>query len=323
MNKFVLLGFTSEMIRTSKIPLWWCWSAIPCALFVASERNSPAPVFELVCSLCAHLRQCVCVCVCPVRPLRIPGNTSINSLCMAIDYMKGRFEWCVYSLSDVWGCCRLLIVPTGGESTHCMDIVWLVTWVNSSLVHCHLPFFMTLLSLHQILRASRMSVCECCVCSCVFCSEALFSVLIQRAAALWPGTLVRKCLFCFLHPVSLSSVNIVKCWWHCSNRRWPEGLLYNPNPRLHKYSFFCLELVFNCLFSAVFFVLIRYLDVRFWKRSNALWNYYYPLEWHCRFPIHKSRGLSKEKIKSLTESPPLCDSCLFGFPPAFDSCGFF
>lgn len=31
-------------------------------------------MFEHVCSLCAHLRQCVC----PVQPLHIPGNTNIN-----------------------------------------------------------------------------------------------------------------------------------------------------------------------------------------------------------------------------------------------------
>lgn len=36
--------------------------------------NSPAPMFEHVCSLCAHLG----LCVCPVQPLHIPGNTNIN-----------------------------------------------------------------------------------------------------------------------------------------------------------------------------------------------------------------------------------------------------
>lgn len=91
-------------IQHLKILPRWCWKATSAVLFVASE--CPASLSEHVCSLCAHLTQCVC----PVRPLHIPGNTNIN--CFGVFFpgaplrmvIVACWTWQVFSISNMLGC---------------------------------------------------------------------------------------------------------------------------------------------------------------------------------------------------------------------------
>lgn len=71
-------------------------------------------------------------------------------------------------------------------------------------------FFITLLSQHQIVRACHMSVCECCVCSCVFVWRHCFLVvssMLHCDPVGWGWYYeLEEASVLFCHPVSLSVV---------------------------------------------------------------------------------------------------------------------
>lgn len=85
------------------------------------------------------------------------------------------------------------------------------------------PFFLlkTLLSQHKTLRASRVSACECRVCSCVFCLLALSfwsNPACWTVTRQWAGVWCRQpeeMLILPLCPVFSSVVvNIRRGWWY-------------------------------------------------------------------------------------------------------------